>query len=58
MEDSYFVYKITSTGKKIKFITKTTNGKVIEMEMWEMVNRYGPEKVLQMRIDLPEIEEK
>lgn len=57
IEGPYFLCKKTSVGKTVKFITKKSDGTVVEMEVWELVNKFGPEKVLQMRENLPEIED-
>ncbi|MFA5049160.1 MAG: hypothetical protein WC516_09110 [Patescibacteria group bacterium] len=52
-----FVCKTTSIGKKIKYRTRTSDGKLVELELWDLVNKYGADRVLQMREEFPEIEE-
>ena len=52
-----FISRQTPVGKKVKYRTKTINGKIIEINFWELIEKYGADKVLQMRTDLPEYEE-
>jgi len=51
-----FVRHTNAGGTHITFVTVTHDGKVLEMTMWDLVNKHGYEKVLQMREQYPEIE--
>lgn len=52
-----FISRKTAVGKKVKYRTKTIGGDVIEINFWELIEKYGADKVLQMREELPEYEE-
>lgn len=58
-EFPYFVSSRPACGnvRKIKFRTKTDDGEIVELEMWDLLNKFGADRVLQMRKELPEIEE-
>ena len=41
-------------GPRVTFITMTNDGQLKELNMWEMVDKYGAEGVLKMRTLYPE----
>jgi hypothetical protein len=43
-------------GPRVTFITLTYDGKLKELNMWEMVDKYGADGVLKMRAQYPEFE--
>lgn len=57
MEKPHFVRKNGPAGPKVVFVTTTTDGKRKEFSVWELVEKYGTDKVLQMRQEFPETEE-
>lgn len=58
-EFPYFVSSRPAYGnvRKIKLRTKADDGEIVELEMWDLLNKFGADRVLQMRRELPEIEE-
>lgn len=43
-------------GPRVTFVTVTPDGKEQELTLWDLLNKHGAEKVLQMREQYPEIE--
>lgn len=52
-----FISRNTQVGKKLKYRMKTASGEVVDLEMWDLINKFGADTVLQMRRELPEFEE-
>jgi len=52
-----FVRRNGPNGPSIVLVTKTPDGANKEFSMWELINKYGADKVLQMRQEFPETEE-
>jgi hypothetical protein len=44
-------------GTTVVFLTKSSDGRDKEISMWELVDKYGADKVIQMRREFPETEE-
>ena len=41
----------------LTFITTMPDGVEKEFSMWDLLNKYGPNRVLEMRSEFPEVEE-
>lgn len=52
-----FISRSTQVGKKLKYRMKIVTGEVVDLEMWDLINKFGADVVLQMRKELPEFEE-
>jgi hypothetical protein len=57
METPRFVRRNGPGGPRITFVTITSDGREQELTMWDLLNKHGAERVLQMREQYPEVEE-
>lgn len=51
-----FVRHKGAGGSRVTFVTMTSDGEKLELSMWDLLNKHGAEKVLQMREQYPEVE--
>jgi len=49
-----FVRRRNPNGDKVTFVTATRDGKKQELSLWDLINKYGADKVLEMREQFPE----
>lgn len=50
-----FVRREGLGGPRVTFVTVDRDGSEREMTLWDLLNKYGAEKVLQMREQYPEV---